>query len=487
MLEVRKKSSYAITAIATAFIMIALALNISYENCRVDILLLFFTNGVIFYGFMMRSLTKQPYSLELMFWFFMFYFMFFAPLIQYSRNSFPWGRLGTTTIVQVNFLLLLFACCFKCGTKLYRHRRGRAPAPKETQPEETPTEDETKREGGRDFLRFLTDPIESSVSYSIFLLFFSFLILLYTLQSKGLAGMLVSRGDNVSLYQAENSSLYMLVTSVTNAFLTFSTAYAICLAHKQKGVQRFILPTLHFLCLLLCCFPTALSRNKMACIYIGLLLVMFHSFSKGSIFYWFFSLALVFMFPFMELFRYTSLTEVNVSEFISGFSDRFFESYTEAHYDAYAMFGQTIKYTQTHGFAYGHQLLGSLLFFVPRVIWPTKPIGSGATIMEAQYRDFTNVSCPLVAEGYINFGLVGVILFGLIVGYMVSRFDIKYWSNVDKDNKNKSAYVFILPMFFFIMRGDLMSSWAYTMGFAVVAYCLRLGYRFFGISRRKVG
>lgn len=458
MTNTKNKNSCAMTAVVTLFMNIFLVVNLSYADCRPDILLLFFLNGALFYAFTLRALFKHPYSLELMFWIFMFYFMFFAPLVQYTRHDFPWGRLNDTEVWKANVLLFIFSVCFVIGTKLYREKG-----------------DKTNRSRGF----FITEPIESTGSFSTVLLMVSLLLLAYTVRRKGISGLFVGRSENVSVYAGENSSVSMLTGSVANAFLTFATAYAICLAQRQKGFQRYLLPFLQLFCLLLCCFPTTLSRNKMACIYIGLLLVLFKNFNKGSLFYWFFIGALIFLFPFMELFRFNGLLDANITGFFNNFTDRFFTSYTEGHYDAFFMLGQTIKYVSLHGCSHGYQLLGSVLFFVPRVFWPDKPIGSGTTVAEFLRKDFTNVSCPLMAEGYINFGIAGVVLFALIVGYWVSRLDSSSWKQMENENKGGAVYVFILPMFFFILRGDLLSSWAYTMGFVATAYVLQVIYRHF--------
>jgi len=91
------------------------------------------------------------------------------------------------------------------------------------------------------------------------------------------------------------------------------------------------------------------------------------------------------------------------------------------HYDAWSELLATVKYVQVYGLTYGKQLLGVLFFFVPRSIWPDKPVGSGHLVAQnllmTQYDMwFTNLSNPLPSEGYINFGIIGVALFAIILG-----------------------------------------------------------------------
>ena len=70
---------------------------------------------------------------------------------------------------------------------------------------------------------------------------------------------------------------------------------------------------------------------------------------------------------------------------------------------------------------WGYQLLGALFFFVPRAIWATKPIGSGAMLASHQPRAFTNIAMPYWGEGYMNFGILGVVIFTIILAYSPNK------------------------------------------------------------------
>ena len=117
------------------------------------------------------------------------------------------------------------------------------------------------------------------------------------------------------------------------------------------------------------------------------------------------------------------------------------------------------------GFAWGRQILGALLFFVPRSIWPGKPEGTGhTTIVALEQFGFSNVSANLAVEGYVNVGLVGVVLFAVLVGMLARRVDSFYWRRRScwEEKLGDILYPFVMFMFFFLMRGDMMSAWAYT-------------------------
>ena len=77
-----------------------------------------------------------------------------------------------------------------------------------------------------------------------------------------------------------------------------------------------------------------------------------------------------------------------------------------------------------------------------------------------------------IAEGYINFGIMGVILFMLILGITLSKIDKIFWHNssLNPFSAHSILYKLILEWFFFVMRGDLLSSFAYTIGLIISFY-----------------
>jgi hypothetical protein len=138
----------------------------------------------------------------------------------------------------------------------------------------------------------------------------------------------------------------------------------------------------------------------------------------------------------------------------------------EGHYDSY----QNFIYVVNQGIVtWGRQLIGVLFFWVPRALWPAKPVGSGHFIASEYNLSFSNISMNLFGEGYINFGMLGILLFVFIVAYITKYLDQMYWIH-RMSGFGKRYYPFLLGLFFFMLRGDLMSSFAYTLGtvFAVI-------------------
>jgi oligosaccharide repeat unit polymerase len=143
-------------------------------------------------------------------------------------------------------------------------------------------------------------------------------------------------------------------------------------------------------------------------------------------------------------------------------------------FDAYQNFARVVH---DNFISYGRQLIGTIFFFIPRSIWPNKPTGSGSTLADMNGQPFGNISMPYIAEGYINFGIFGVILFMFFLGYILNTFDTFFWNN----KKNKTTlfnvyYTILIGLIFFIMRGDMLSSISYTIGLTI---CFLILTRFF--------
>jgi oligosaccharide repeat unit polymerase len=247
------------------------------------------------------------------------------------------------------------------------------------------------------------------------------------------------------------------VSQMTNLIMdkiTRSAAFScfvIAVLNKNK-VRRSTLNML-FCLTLFSVFPSALSRNAAAMYWLPIVALLFGRKLRKHMFMWFMVIALFVLFPFFNLFRnYSGSLEFHWSlDFLS-----------DMNFDASQIFMATVK---TDFITYGHQLLGPLLFFVPRSWWPDKPVGSGHELVTTHHGFFANVSMPYFAEGYVNFGFIGILLFTLFLGYLYGKLDAIYWNKWKQQRSFKCAYYLILlGATVFIMRGDLLSSFAYTVG-----------------------
>ncbi|WP_146115867.1 O-antigen polysaccharide polymerase Wzy [Malikia granosa] len=211
-----------------------------------------------------------------------------------------------------------------------------------------------------------------------------------------------------------------------------------------------------FILMLISVFPTGVPRYMVAFAYIPLIIMLVPPMRKSSFFSAALIFSLIFMFPFLDQFRYFSnFSNINLLP-----SAEFFYA---AHFDAYENFASAVE---ANFVTNGYQLLGSLFFFIPRLFWSSKPVGSGYEMAEQLGYVFNNVSMPLLGEGYVNFGLAGVLIFASITAYYMARID-KYFLNIKfikSTSYHQILYYFLIGSLFFMLRGDLLSSTAYIIG-----------------------
>lgn len=412
---------------------------------RGDVYFLFFVN--IFFSIFMiiKKSNEHPYSFELVHWLFYFFFFGIAGMIQYTRNSYPWGLRPTDDeVFSANLQLLLWGIMFLFGALSYKYK----PNNMESKP--------------------------CSISNSDLWLFslIAIGITAYKLSTVGFYNLL-SRGTSSMDFGDVDSSVSMLLQYGMDGFLVFSFVLNIIKSkiNKQKlfGVPMIICG----ICLLICCFPTAIPRYNAAVIYFGIALLLYPNIFEGRRFVYIFVAAFMILFPFFEAFRHVEFSDVKITETFSRIFDNMSAGYTEGHYDAYSMYIQVVRFVELYGKSKGRQLLGNILFFVPRSLWENKPVGTGYTIMSLLGRSFTNVSAPLPAECFMNYGLVGVVFFGFVIGRFMKKFDCIYWCREGFIGEKKySAGDIFYPLgmlfFFFIMRGDLLSSASYTIAYAII-------------------
>lgn len=414
------------------------------------ILITFLINGILGASMIVRETLRASVSLKQIHWIFFTSFFVIAPLNQYVFGYMPWGfDMPKQLFLTTNFILLLWGVlfCFFTDTRL---------STKSERPVGS---------GYRQFFKGLPNISRAAVCVCLVL---SFISLTYFIVFIGLENALAR---STAIFEAETQSGSLLINIFVRATPVFSFVF-IFVRYRQKGDMKFALLAA-FIFLLVVDFPTAMPRYNAAAIYGGLIILIVPALlNHRGLFPLMFFLALVFIFPAINIFR---LNEFSLEALFLGISNvlaKLPEGFLTGDYDAYSMVARALYFVEQNGFSWGYQLLGAMLFFVPRSVWTTKPYGSGSLIASSAGQDFTNLSCPLPAEGLINFGFVGLIAFAVVVALFCRRVD----SRPRTANKGWLLFwPFLCFFFFFLLRGDLMSGLAYTLGyFAVFGLQLQL-------------
>jgi hypothetical protein len=134
-------------------------------------------------------------------------------------------------------------------------------------------------------------------------------------------------------------------------------------------------------------------------------------------------------------------------------------------YDAFQMSCYTMLTVDSTGVSWGSNILGAALFFVPRAWWPRKPPPtSWITFQTASHSTdlgTSNLSTPLMAEGYYAFGWIGALVISWFYWWGASRITL-----LSRRNFNSWAFLsrcLFAGLVLIFLRGTL------TVGVSAVA------------------
>lgn len=403
---------------------------------------------LIFSTFFLYDYPERPYSCYKLFYIFSYFFFGIAPALEFKDKIYYWGggKLSENTYILVNIIIIIILIIFKGLYDVFSKMRN-----------EAPLNYQLNQLCHRDEVVLLS---VSATSFFIIMYYnnFSILNLLY-------------RSPLEDLVQVSATST-LIVERFIRPISMICLIYYIFLRKPSKLVLFFL-----GLMAIAGSFPTGLPRFAVAALYIPLLIVTFPAMHKKNYFVSIIITGLMFIFPFLNQFR----TFVYGQNYSLGLN---LDMFTTENFDSYQNFVRVVDNDITTG---GKQLLGVLLFFVPRTIWADKPIGSGAELAKQLGLYFSNISANYFAEGYLNFGYIGIFAFLTAISFTSARVDSIYWSTKNSTaNLFSFLYILTLGMFFFMLRGDLMSSFAYTIGLflsSLVVYFTLLVGRFFTFDK----
>lgn len=239
------------------------------------------------------------------------------------------------------------------------------------------------------------------------------------------------------------------------------------LASDSKKSLIFIVIVVSFV--LITKNPMFERRNAVGPVYLTILVLLFPSLVQSGrrYFYLVASVMLVF-FPVSSVITHRSeeSTSLSFGHFKNALSSHFFQ----LHYDAWANTVAIVEIVSERGLLAGGQILATILFFIPRSIWPGKPDHTGILIGDylsgAYSMWFNNLSAPIPAEGYVDFGFLGSAAYAAILA-LLSRL---LYAKSESSNIHRLAYIYLSFAVFFIARGALMPSVSFTLAALFVIF-----------------
>jgi oligosaccharide repeat unit polymerase len=384
----------------------------------------------------MFEMDGKPYSLNKIFYIFIFFFFALAPALQFKNNATFWGvkHLANGDYLLTDIIIIASMAIYDF---FYRYFSSK-PLKKIKQFKSL----KKRKPRNKSFVLFIL----ITVSISSFIFYF------YTQDFNMLS--LIVRGARD--FDSTTSSSIKLIIKIFIRPLPIISLVTYHIYYRKFDLWEGLLLIIAFISN----FPTVMARFQAAALYIPLLILYFKPVRKNINFSLTLGGGILILYPFLNIFR----RFVMISSF--SFSHIYENMFISANFEAYQNLLVVIKH---HIITYGHQLLGVFFFFVPRSAWGSKPVGSGFYIAKKLSLTFSNISMPYFGEGYINFGFIGILLFCIFLAFLNSSIDKRYWQST-KYPFVSVYYLFLLGMEFFLMRGDLLSSFAYTVGLVAAIY-----------------
>jgi hypothetical protein len=262
-------------------------------------------------------------------------------------------------------------------------------------------------------------------------------------------------------YYSDNSKSVGALISAAATVLPFVALYCV-LVLRQQG-HRVLQSRLSFvlLCLLLLISnallnnPISSSRFWVLTVLLAFVFVVpaFQSMRWVRAVVGGFVVSSAAVFPYLDAYRYS---DVNVQQRPIWY----FLAY-KLDYDAMAQIGNSVRFVGSQGHLHGHQLLGTLLFWVPRRWWSDKPVDTGSLLAQHTGYRSLNLSGPLWAEMLVDFGLIGVVGCFVLLGYFSRRWTARYLLALARPTYY-SALIGAYPIFamyqVLILRGSLLQA-----------------------------
>jgi oligosaccharide repeat unit polymerase len=270
----------------------------------------------------------------------------------------------------------------------------------------------------------------------------------------------------------QSAMAYSLINYIARPLIFNLVALMALVLSRRPHVPWFKVFGLCLLAVLLVS-PIGIPRSLAGALYIPLVMMVFmprynSKYTQLCVIVF----AILFLAPLADVFRFLNSQHEDV-DLGSNFNLSYFFA---GHFDAFHNLTQTIqlKYKSE-----GWQLVGTLLFWVPRDIWHGKPQGTAVDF--ADYGGFyhENISFPLPAEFLVDYGLGGVICGMFLTGLLYRRVDA-YLSKPQRPGSTKS-YLFELAhlemsiLGLYLLRGTVLVSFGYTVGVASTLVAINYG------------
>ena len=433
-----------------------------FEDFRINISFLFNWASlfVILYFHLVKDKEFSPYISSYLV--FGYLFLLISPMYQIYIGLFPnTFPIKNNEVIKLNFYIFIWNIIFLIAYQIIK-KRNKKKLDRDWEVVNIPTDN---------YLIYLS--VLAGLSLLIILFFHDFII-----------DKLLYHNNGFEKYSVIKS-LIIRKTFFIIPFIGFLYSIVFLKQNRNKHEKwKFVLVISILLLLLLIVVknPILAKRNALGPLIITIFVFLIPKwFNKNIRFLFFLLLSMVVGFPIVSIFTHSKhgIFEIILKPlgFLKEIASRdLLSEFLTLNYDAYSNVLATMEYINSYSIVLGEQLLGSLLFFVPRSLWTDKPIKTGKLIgkhlMDNYNMEFDNLSNPLLSEGLINLGAFSLFLFPVVLAFLVVK--MLQWQ-YSKDFFKQVVAIYFSIYLIFILRGDLSSSLSFFTGTFIGIYMIPKG------------
>jgi hypothetical protein len=269
-----------------------------------------------------------------------------------------------------------------------------------------------------------------------------------------------------------NPTTAALITGFSAMGLLVAAVAQILLFRQRRARGEkapFILLAVTTIALLVVVNPIASPRYTVGTVYIALLAAcgVWSSMRKFRSVAISLLMALFFVFPIASTFRTTLNAKVQFASPL--------KSLLSGDFDSFDQINNAMYYIAERGITWGDQLLGVVLFWVPRDWWEGKAVDTGILLAQFRNYSFTNLSAPLWAELMINGGWPLLLIGMFVIGFLVRHWDARLAVEIALRG-TPGLIGCIAPIYLLIvLRGSLLQSMASLSIILILGWFLSAG------------
>ncbi|WP_421892756.1 O-antigen polymerase [Marinoscillum sp.] len=270
----------------------------------------------------------------------------------------------------------------------------------------------------------------------------------------GLQSLFLPRNIMNGIIAADNSSAILSVVTTLYRAIPFVTFFIILYFVSNHPTLQFkLFFILSGIVFIVTSNPLSTPRYWFGSTFLAIGYFLLRKKILNISFSWFLLVTLSIVYPFSDVFRRSLLVKTSIFDRSILLSMQHGFVY-KPDFNSFQMLMNSVEYVRDFGFFYGQQIFGALFFWVPRVLWSDKPESTGEIIAADRNYPITNLDSPLMSEGYVDFGIIGLICYMFIHGFLIKRLD-RILIRDTGDVKYLFALFFSFYQIFFL-RGTLM-------------------------------